>query len=211
MLFKRLTKPRFVMVYPILAGLFGFARVTEASLRIGIALICAGEALRFWANGYVGNKKVNWTQKQRGDRNIGELTTAGPYAFVRHPLYFGTLILGAGFCLMVRNVWLSIAALAAFIIIYNRKVGQEEVLLEHECTDAYTHYQNAVARFIPRWPAYPHRHGRWTWKGIAASKEWKTGLWIVVLTILVYFWEESVQEHEWLFEEHPLFRFFLLG
>lgn len=34
---------------------------------------------------------------------------------------------------------------------------------------------------------------------------------MLVLAILVYFWEESVQEREWLFDERPAYRLFLAG
>ncbi len=79
-----------MLVYPLGAGFFLFGHVTEGTLRTGIALIVAGEAIRCWANGYVGQSKVN----QGGS---GRLITAGPYAFVRHPLYLGTFLIGSGF------------------------------------------------------------------------------------------------------------------
>ena len=211
MQWKRLTKPRFVFVYPLIAALFLSAHVSEESLRAGVVPVVLGQAVRFWANGYVGHVKVNWTQKQRGDRKIGRLITGGPYAFVRHPLYFGTLLLGAGFCLMVHNPWVSMAALAGFLATYRRKMAQEEALIRDEYPEAYGRYSALVPQLLPRWYRYPHAQGRWDWKGVAASKEWKTALWLVVLTILVYFWEEAVQERERLFDERAAYRLFLLG
>ena len=82
---SRLKKARFLLAYPLAASLFLVAYTTEARLLVGTGVAALGLLLRFWANGYAGHAKVNWTQKWRGDRKIGRLVTAGPYAFVRHP------------------------------------------------------------------------------------------------------------------------------
>ena len=211
MRWKRLTKPRFLFVYPVGAALFFSARITEASFRLGVALIVLGELVRLWANGYVGHRKVNVTQPQRGDRRIGRLITAGPYGFVRHPLYAGTLLIGAGFCLAVQNAWLAAAALAGFLMSYRGKMDEEEQILQEEHPEAFARYQAAVPRLLPRLIPYPASGGSWSWTGVAASKEWKTATWLVIMTILVYFWEEFVQERKWVFHERAAFRWFLLG
>ena len=94
----RLRKARFLFVYPLAGWLFWTARTSEASLRLGVALALSGEALRLWANGYVGHRKVNATARGPQDPKIGRLITAGPYAFVRNPLYVGSFLIGLGVC-----------------------------------------------------------------------------------------------------------------
>jgi len=192
----RARKLRFLMVYPLLVWLMLVADTSEQRLHLGIALALLGESLRFWAHGYVGHVKVNWTQKWRGDPKVGLLVTAGPYAFVRHPLYLGTFLIGAGFCLIAGNVWAALAALGAFLLIYHRKMVQEETLLCGEIGTPYVAYQAAVPRWLPTVRRFPNRHGQWAWRGIVASKEWKTLIWVVVMVIVLYFREEIVQEHE---------------
>lgn len=211
MSWKRLTKPRFLFVYPLLAALFLSAHVTERSLRLGAIVLILGELLRLWANGYVGHVKVNATIKSRGDRKIGRLITGGPYACVRHPLYLGTLLLGAGFCLMVNSVWVALAAILGFLMTYATKMSEEERIIANEYPKEYAQYRASVRRLIPRWPPYPHREGCWEWRGVMASKEWKTALWVTVLAIAVYFWEELVQEQEPFFGHHQTSRMFLVG
>lgn len=211
MALKRFTKPRFLVVYPVVGVLFWTAHITERSLQLGAALVAAGETLRLWANGYVGHVKVNWTQRWRGDAKIGRLITAGPYAFVRHPLYLGTLLIGAGFCMIAGYVWASLLVVGCFALTYRAKMAKEERLLSEECGAAYHRYQDAVPRLLPTWRRYAHREGQWSWQGITASKEWKTAIWVAVFIILFYFWEESIQEREWLFEERRVFRLWLLG
>ena len=209
-IWKRLSRPRFLFVYPLIPLLFVLGRTTETHLRAGIIVLILGETLRLWANGFVGHRKVNWTQKWRSDPKIGSLITAGPYAYVRHPLYLGTFLLGAGFCIIVGNFWLSLLALAFFLIVYRRKMAREEALLHGELGTPYLAYHAAVPQWLPTGTRYANRQGQWSWQGVLASKEWKTVVWVIALTISLYFWEELVQEHERFFDGHG-YRAFLFG
>lgn len=193
---KRLHKLQFLLVYPLVVGLFIVAKTTERSLNLGISIVLLGEALRVWANGYVGHLKVNWTQPWRGDAKIGQLITAGPYAHVQHPLHLGTFLLGLGFCIIVGSGGLALAALLFYVIVYQRKMQQEERILQAEWGGTFARYQVAVPQWVPTWRRYADRTGRWSRRGIAASRELKTLIWVIVLIVLLYFREEVVQEHE---------------
>ena len=208
---SRLAKPRFLIVYVLAVCFFLIARITEVHLRWGIFFVVLGESLRFWANGYVGHVKVNRTAETGKNPKAGQLVTAGPYAFVRNPLYLGSFIIGLGFCVIVGQIWFLVAALGTFLIVYRRKIVEEEDVLFHEWGEAFKRYQDAVPRLFPTWKRYHEAQGKWSWRGIAASKEWKTVLWAAVFMILIYFWEEVVQERESLFNEKPVLRACLLG
>ena len=190
-------KLRFLPLYPLVIWMLLVAHTTEWQLRLGVMFALLGLAVRAWSNGYVGHSKVNWTQKWRGDAKIGRLVTAGPYAFVRHPLYVGSALIGAGICVIAGNMWVLLAAMVFLMIAYRRKMTQEEALLLDELGEPYRRYHAAVPRWLPLRGRYPIRHGQWRWQGIVASKEWKTGIWVVVLLIALYFREEMVQEHRW--------------
>lgn len=200
---KRLRRPRFILIYPLGACFFLVGHVTEVTLRVGIALIVTGEAIRCWANGYVGQSKVN----QGGS---GRLITAGPYAFVRHPLYLGTFLIGSGFAFAIGNLWLGLAAAVCFLAAYRSKIAQEEKLLAEECGPEYSLYRASVPSLLPSRFPYRHRSGRWSWSGVLASKEWKTVVWLIIFVVLLYFWEETVQEREWFLDERFAFRLSLL-
>ena len=208
---RRLYKPRFLLVYPLAAGLFIVAHTTEGSLGAGIVVVFLGEALRLWANGYVGHVKVNWTQKARGDAKIGRLITAGPYAYVRHPLYLGTFLLGLGFCIIVGSWWLTLSALAFFLLVYQRKMAQEERILFEEWGEAFERYRQAASQWLPSWQRYQGGEGHWSWQGIVASRELKTLVWVTVLLILLYFREELIQKRQALWAEHQFKHALLLG
>ena len=194
---RLLRKPRFLIVYPLAMWLAVTASTSEWSLRLGSAVVLLGEALRLWANGYVGHVKVNVTSTSGRAPKIGRLITAGPYAYVRNPLYLGTFLIGLGFCVAVRNAWLAASGLAVFTLIYRRKIAQEEALIAEEWAEAYRAYHRAVPRWLPVRRRYAHRHGRWSWQGIGASQELKTVVWVIVGLLAVYLREEIVQEGEW--------------
>lgn len=208
---SRLTKPRFLLVYLFAAWLFLMADTSESRMRLGVPLVIVGALLRLWANGYVGHVKVNWTQHWRKDPKIGQLATAGPYAYVRHPLYLGSLLIGVGFCIIAGRWWLGVVALGSLLLVYRRKIIEEERLLLHEWGEGYRRYQQAVPRYLPNGRRYPAAQGRWSWQGVLASQELKTLAWVVVLVIGLYFREEMVQEREPLFQKHQLERALLLG
>ncbi len=204
MTFKRLLKPRFLFVYPLAVWLAVTARTSERMFLIGTMIVCLGEALRVWANAYVGHRKVNSTQKRRHDPKIGMLVTGGPYAYVRNPLYVGTFLIGLGFCVIVGNLLMSLSALGLFALTYTRKVQQEEALMREEIGEPCLAYHAAVPRWIPTWRRYPAARGQWSWQGIAASKEWKTVAWVIVCLIALYFREELWQEHRSFAAKHPV-------
>ncbi len=198
----KLLKPRFVLFYPVAAWLFFSAHTTERQLHIGIALALVGLAIRLWANSYVGRVKVNVTLRREGDAKIGNLVTSGPYAYVRHPLYFGSLLIGAGFCVIAGNVWLAVVAAVFFLTIYRRKMTEEEGMLLAELGAPYALYQAAVPRWLPTGRRYAVRDNAWGWQGIVASKEWKTVIWVFVLFSAFYMREEIVQEGDFFGPHH---------
>ena len=153
--------------------------------------------------------KVN--RGARGQQGTGRLVTSGPYAWVRHPLYLGSLVIGAGFCVVVQNPWLAAAGLAGFLWSYRAKMIEEESLLLQECGPAYARYHAAVPQLLPCRRRYDQPAGRWSWAGLRASKEWRTALWLFVMSAGLYFWEELVQQREPLFGHQPWLRAVLIG
>ena len=194
-LFRKFRKPRFAVVYALAVLVIYYAHTTALTFQIGIVVAALGELVRLWANGYVGHVKVNRTDAARSAPKIGRLITAGPYAFVRHPLYLGTLLIAAGTFIIVGNWWLGLISLASLVIIYRRKMAEEETRIQSEWGEAYARYHQSVSRWLPLRRRYAHAEGCWSWQGIVASKEWKTAIWIIVLIIGLYLRQEIWQEH----------------
>ncbi len=109
----------------------------------GFALVSMGEALRIWASGNLA-KTVS-------------LATGGPYAMVRNPLYAGSFLIAAGFCVTAANpeywfrtalLWLTVAAF--FPLVYKIQVASEENHLTDIFGQEYESYKVNVPAYIPK-------------------------------------------------------------
>jgi len=180
---KRLFRLRFAILYPLAIFVAVFAHVTAASIGQGLWLIVPGVLLRLWSNSYAVK-----TEK---------LTTCGPYAFVRNPLYLGTLFILSGVVVLVQLYWVGAAALAAFIFAYARTVGNEEKLLEGIYKEEYAAYKKNVPSFTPRLTPYENRvEWPFSFERLLRSKEHKVFIWLGVGIILLYLKELCrVQKH----------------
>ncbi len=142
-----LKKPtwRLGAVYALLAVLVLTARKpTLLTLALGLVPIVSGEALRIWACGHLVKNK--------------RLTTTGPYAYVKNPLYVGTILISAGFCVVARR-WemLAVVALAFFVYYMPRKKKIEGDRLRKIYGEDYDRFDKAVPDLLPR--LTPYRSG----------------------------------------------------
>ncbi len=116
---------------------------------LGLVLILAGTAVRLWAMGY--------------RTKTGHFAEDGPYRWVRHPLYVGTLILWLGFFVLAgAPIWGTFLFLLIAAGVHGPQAIFEEEYLRGLFGEAYVSY----ARRVPRWfPVRPPREpaGRpWT-------------------------------------------------
>ncbi|MFN8547010.1 MAG: isoprenylcysteine carboxylmethyltransferase family protein [Candidatus Eisenbacteria bacterium] len=75
------------------------------------------------------------------------LTTTGPYAVARHPIYSGALAATLGWSLVVRS-WVTVLLVAALFLLLDRKARREERWLEAKFPE-YAAYRGRVRRLIP--------------------------------------------------------------
>jgi protein-S-isoprenylcysteine O-methyltransferase Ste14 len=115
------------------------ARPSWRSIGAGVIIVVPGVLLRAAASGRV--------------RKSLELTTTGPYAYSRNPLYLGTLIMAIGFVVAAWNVGIAIAAGLIFIFIYFPVMRWEEDYLRAHFREFGIYAQN-VPRFLPRLNAW---------------------------------------------------------
>ena len=121
----------------------GKAPPSIALIVSGVALTVLGELLRLWAVHHIGV-----ISRTRSDR-LGPLVAAGPFAFVRNPLYLGNIALWAGFALTARLLWLAPVIVFLLGLEYHAIVRWEERLLEARLGDGYREYTARVPRWIP--------------------------------------------------------------
>jgi len=110
---------------------FWFARPTMTSIAAGMSVAAIGELLRIWAAGHI--------EKGR------EITRSGPYRFVRHPLYLGSVVMGAGFVVAARS-WLPGALVVSYLgLTLWAAMRTEEATLDARFQGAYAAYRDGRA------------------------------------------------------------------
>ena len=98
-------------------------------------LVVPGLWLRGYAAGYV--------KKNR------ELTTTGPYAYTRNPLYLGSMAMAAGFAVALLSWPVALALAVGFAVIYVPVIASEERFLR-ATFPGFDAYCRRVPRLIPR-------------------------------------------------------------
>jgi protein-S-isoprenylcysteine O-methyltransferase Ste14 len=122
----------------LVAAFLWLSAPSATSLTIGLPFSILGLALRAWAAGHL---EKNTT-----------LADGGPYAYVRNPLYIGTLLTAAGLVIASRRWELGILFAAVFLLIYLPVVELEEQHLRR-LFPAYQAYAQRVPKLLPRFPA----------------------------------------------------------
>lgn len=158
---------------PIFVGaalLVLFARPNSAGMAVGILLIVLGEMIRIWAAGHLQKNEV--------------LTVTGPYAYVKNPLYIGTILITAGFCILADNVYLLAAATLAFCfhyIPYKKKVEGDR--LRRIFGNQYEDYDRKVPEYLPRWTPYSDAKASWQFRVFWENSE--AGIILLILIGIV--------------------------
>jgi protein-S-isoprenylcysteine O-methyltransferase Ste14 len=110
---------------------------------LGLVLFAAGLGFAIWARVHIGR---NWggPMTQKIDP---ELVTSGPYRLVRHPIYSGILLAGAGTALALGWTWLIAVLLAGVYFVYSATV--EERYLNELFPDTYPEYKRSTKMLVP--------------------------------------------------------------
>jgi len=133
---QQITKRIRVPLGFLFAGIyFWFAHPTWDSLLVSLLLVVPGLALRAYASGYV--------------KKNTELTMTGPYAYTRNPLYLGSMLLAFGFAIASRDIWIAVALVGLFAIIYWPTILGEEAYLRTHFLE-FDEYVRSVPRLLPR-------------------------------------------------------------
>jgi protein-S-isoprenylcysteine O-methyltransferase Ste14 len=155
----------FAVVYVVLA------RPTGNSLVAGALVLLPGLVLRGLASGHV--------QKDQ------QLTTSGPYAYTRNPLYLGSLMLAAGFAIAARSWWIVALMLLMFAVIYIPVIAGEERYLRRTFP-GYDDYARRVPRLLPRLSPYGSQQSAYSSARYWKHREYRASIGcVVVLAVLV--------------------------
>jgi len=136
---------------------FWLGRPGFVSCLVGLPLLAAGLALRFWAMGYIG------ADARAGEVGAQSYIGAGPYRWFKlsarasagHPLYFGNLLLVLGTLVCFRPpVLLGLVVVGLFLFEYLAIARAEERFLNREFRGvARQDLRFAARRAAPEWRA----------------------------------------------------------
>ena len=153
----------------LVAAFVWFSQPNAKSLALGLPVSLLGLLLRAWATGHV-------------EKNI-RLAESGPYAYVRNPLYLGTLLVAAGFVIASRRWLLAILFGAVFLLIYLPAIELEEQHLRK----LFTSFAAYSARVPALWPTFaPARSGqRFRWDLYVRNREYQALIGFLLGTALL--------------------------
>jgi protein-S-isoprenylcysteine O-methyltransferase Ste14 len=107
------------------------------------ALSVIGVGIAIWARIYLGR---NWSSRPAVKENH-ELVTTGPYAYIRHPIYTGLILMAFGTAL-TGSLWgIGVFIIASLSLIL--RIGKEEKIMLELFPDAYPVYQVRTKKLIP--------------------------------------------------------------
>jgi protein-S-isoprenylcysteine O-methyltransferase Ste14 len=122
--------------YPLAAVILWLARPSPKSILAAAIIGAIGLSVRAMAAGHLHKQQV--------------LTTSGPYAYTRNPLYLGSfiLIIAAG---VAAHSWsAAVILIAYFALFYSFVMRREERELYHHHGEAFQEYARTVPLFFPR-------------------------------------------------------------
>jgi protein-S-isoprenylcysteine O-methyltransferase Ste14 len=106
-------------------------------LAFGIAALLGltGAVIRFWSAGIIAKNEA--------------LATGGPYAYVRNPLYLGSMLIALAFLVLNGNPWFALPAAVGAVVLYLRTVQAEEAFLAGRFGAEFAAYRAAVPAILP--------------------------------------------------------------
>lgn len=158
-----------------LFALFYLYRATPALpwFPVGLAIALAGLLLRIWAAGCI--------------RKHEQLSCAGPYAWSRNPLYFGSFLMGLGFVAAAADWLLLLIFLFLFALIYVPVIQREEKELVAAYGSAYQAYRLQTSVFFPLPPGRKGADsGNFSWRRAILNREYNAVTGYVLLAAFLY-------------------------
>lgn len=143
-----------------------------AAYGIGIGFVVLGEIVRFWSAGYIAKDAV--------------IATGGPYAHVRNPLYFGSLLLAVGYGLVSGlGAWGVLFTVTLFLVFHLAAILYEEKFLTQKFGQPYLEYVQRVPRLLPSpWPRTTGT-GSFTWAQSLKNREQTSALFALIFVLLL--------------------------
>ena len=130
----RVAKLRVPFGFVLVITFAWLSQPSPRSMMIGLPVAALGLLLRGWAAGHL-------------EKNI-RLAQSGPYAYVRNPLYIGTLLVALGLVIAARRWPLALIFAAVFLLVYLPVIELEEQHLR-QLFPVFRAYSQRVPALLP--------------------------------------------------------------
>ena len=124
---KRLARLRVPLGFLFAGVVLWLAQPTARTLLAGAVVALLGEGIRIWAAGHL--------EKGR------EVTSSGPYALTRHPLYLGSSLIALGLAIASASVMAAAIVIAYMALTLMAAIRTEEAHLTEKFGAAYPDYR----------------------------------------------------------------------
>ena len=175
---------RFLPLYLLGVAILIFQPPKPGGFAVALPLIVLGAGLRGWGAGHLVKND--------------QLTTTGPYAHLRHPLYLGTILVATGFGIWIGG-WIAVAVIGCLwpwfaFRYFPRKERSESDRLEAAYGDRFVRYRREVPALWPRlhgWQGEQATKARGGWELDRYSDNNELGTFLALSIGVVVFWLRS--------------------
>ena len=132
---------------PIALSIIYFAQPENQNILLGFMVLLVGELIRMWSVSYAGG------ETRTTSVGAPSLCTAGPYGYVRNPIYVGNMLMYLGIVIIAGSpnlILMVLATMSFFIIQYSLIISLEEEKLDELFGPEYVAYKNNVRAILPR-------------------------------------------------------------
>jgi len=153
-------------------GLVRFTYATPIVIVAGALAAAAGVVFRVWGAAYLGYDVVH-----HADMQAGAVMAAGPYRYVRNPLYIGGWFMMAAISLLMPPTG-ALFVMVLVTVFYLRLIHGEEAFLTAQLGETYREYLRAVPRLLPSLQA--------KLPAAAAKPQWPTAILTEIMSLGIF-------------------------
>jgi protein-S-isoprenylcysteine O-methyltransferase Ste14 len=157
------------------SGVASFSIATPVVIVLGALAAALGALFRVWGAAYLGYDVVHHAEMQ-----AGSVIAAGPYRYVRNPLYIGGWFMMAAVSLLMPPSG-ALFTMVLVTVFYLRTILSEEAFLQAKLGDPYRAYLAAVPRLMPSLrPSLPAASANPNWPTALITEAMAIGIFVTL-------------------------------
>ena len=138
---------------------------------LGCLLVLDGLLIRLYASGFVYKNK--------------ELSTSGPYAYVRHPLYTGNILILIGISFAAGSISALVISIIFFWFYYPAAIEYEDRKLKLLFPDSWDSWSQQTPALMPKFKFNRLNLAEWSWEK-SLKKNYEPVIFAFVLFWLIF-------------------------